>query len=182
MEEGSEDILRALDRGEISADEAIRRLEEEPPLPGKLAPQEFDMPKRWPYLWLVPVSLGALGLFGGYGLATLGGWLWLLAAPLLLVGAVLFWLGLASIDSPWVHIQVQSEEDGSISQFGLSLPLPLRPVIWLIRQFGSYVPALDKTAVDELLVAMEATKDTDGPIFIDVHEGESGERVRVYLG
>jgi hypothetical protein len=140
------------------------------------------MPKRWPYLWLVPVTLGALGLFGGYGLATLGGWWWLLAAPLLLLGALIFWLGLASIDSPWVHIQIESEEDGSHSQFGLSLPLPLRPVIWLIKQFGGRIPSLEKTAVDELLVAMEVAQETDGPIFIDVHEGDSGERVRVYLG
>lgn len=176
------EILEALERGEIDAGEAIRQLEGEPTNPGIPAAEPVDMPSYWPHLWIIPVAVGALGLFGGYGLGTLGGWWWLLAGPVLVLGAVCFVLGLASIQSPWMHIRIQSQERGSISEFGLSLPLPLRPAIWLLKQFGSYVPSLDSTAIDELLLAMEGVRTSDGPFFIDVQEEDDGERVRVYFG
>lgn len=182
MDEDRADILAALERGEISADEAVRRLEADETAITPVAPEEIEIPRHWPYLWTVPVTLGALGLFGGYGLATLGGWWWLLAGPILLLAATLFVLGLASIDSPWVHIRVQSDEEGGVSEFGLSLPLPLKPAIWLIKSFGGYVSSFERTSIDDLIVALEAARDSEGPIFIDVSEEDSGERVRVYLG
>ena len=178
----SAEILAALERGEITAEEAIDQLEGKPATSLAAQPETPEIPKHWSYFWLIPVVLGALGLFGGYGLAVLGGWWWLAAGPLLSLGAVLFLLGLASIESPWVHIRVQSNEIGSASAFGLSLPLPLRPAIWVLKRFGNYVPSLEKTSVDELLVAMEFANQSDGPIYVDVQEEDSGERVRVYLG
>ena len=185
MESNSSDILEALDRGEIDAQEAIRQLEgnpsaaEEPAEPGV---EGFEIPRTWRYLWLIPVALGVIGLLAGYGLATLAGWWWLLAGPVLLTGAALFLLGLASVDSPWVHVRVQSNELGAVKEFGLSLPLPLQPVSWVLKVFGRSIPGLERTALDELLVAMEVARQSDGPFFVDVREEDSGERVRVYLG
>ena len=179
------DILNALDRGDIDAEEAIRQLEGDPQAasePARPLSDEFRIPRIWTYLWLIPVILGFIGLVGGYGLAIKGGWWWLLAGPVLLAGALSFLLGLASIESPWVHIRVKSDELGSVSEFGLSLPLPLQPVSWFLKVFGSYIPGLERTALDELLVAMEVARTSDGPFFVDVREEESGERVRVYLG
>lgn len=181
-EDRSTDILAALERGEINADEAIRQLEGDDGPPATTAADPLDMPRHWPYFWTIPVTVGALGLFGGYGLATVGGWWWLAAGPLLALGGLLFIFGLASIESPWVHIRVQSDERGAVSEFGLSLPLPLKPAIWAIKRFGRYVPSLEKTSVDELLLAMEVANQSDGPIYVDVHEEDKGERVRVYLG
>lgn len=176
------EILAALERGDINAEEAIRQLEGGQSSQPASPPAALDMPRHWAYFWVIPVTIGALGLFGGYGLATVGGWWWLAAGPLLALGAALFLFGLASIESPWVHIRVQSDEIGAVSQFGLSLPLPLKPAIWALKRFGRFVPSLEKTSVDELLVAMEFANQSDGPIYIDVHEEDSGERVRVYLG
>ncbi|MEK7311181.1 MAG: hypothetical protein AAB382_04355 [Chloroflexota bacterium] len=48
--------------------------------------------------------------------------------------------------------------------------------------FGWRIPALKRTAVDELLTAIDDTMTPDSPIFIDVVEGERGERVQVYIG
>ena len=41
---------------------------------------------------------------------------------------------------------------------------------------------LDRTALDELLLAMEGAQQADGPLYIDVWEDDAGERVRVYFG
>ncbi|MFP3853671.1 MAG: hypothetical protein ACLFWD_05185 [Anaerolineales bacterium] len=181
MKENAE-ILKALELGEIDASEAIRQLEGKPARSDTADKEPIEMPSYWPHLWIIPVAIGVLGLFGGYALGVLGGGWWLLAAPVLVIGALCFMLGLTSIQSPWFHIRVQSRGQGSISEFGLSLPLPLPPAIWLLKQFGGYVPSLDSTAIDELLLAMEGIRTSDGPFFIDVSEEGDGERVRVYFG
>jgi hypothetical protein len=182
MDNQSSEILAALDRGEIDAAEAIRKLEEVPVEDTRSSQPRSEFLSRWRYLWAFPVLIGAGSLFGGYQLATLGGWWWLLAGPLLVIGGLAFFLGLASIESPWVHIRIQSDEAGALSTFGLSFPLPLMPLIWSIKMIGSYVPALDRTALDELLLAMEGDQQADGTLVIDVRQDDAGERVRVYFG
>lgn len=69
-----------------------------------------------------------------------------------------------------------------MSNIAISLPVPTRVVGWAVRSFGWRIPALKRTAVDELLTAIDETMTPDSPIFIDVVEGEKGERVQVYIG
>jgi hypothetical protein len=64
----------------------------------------------------------------------------------------------------------------------ISFPFPIQVVAWAIRTFGSRVPALTHTAVDDLIAAIDESATPEHPIFIDVHEGEKGERVQVYIG
>lgn len=180
-----ERILDALDSGDISAGEALRRLEgdEAGVAEPSLEPAAPPRPPAWRrYGWIVLFDVGLVLTAAGIGLAAAGGWWWLLAAPLLLVGITIGGLGLGSIRSPWVHIQVDSDEDGGSRRFQIGLPLPLRPTAWLLRTFGRYVDRFDQTGLDELLMAMSGQVSADNPVVIDVHEDDSGERVRVYFG
>jgi len=180
-----ERILDALDSGDISAGEALKRLEAD-----ELAPiavgQDLGAPEKAPawrrYGWIVLFDIGLVLTAGGIGLASLAGWWWLLAAPLLLLGLVIGGLGLASIRSPWLHVQIDNNDGEWPKRLQFALPLPLRPTAWLVRTFGQYVPQFNQTGLDELLIAMSGELSVDDPIVIDVHEGDGGERVRVYFG
>ncbi|MGA9532160.1 MAG: hypothetical protein WBR18_05540 [Anaerolineales bacterium] len=186
MDDGDrEQILNALDSGDISAGEALRRLEaDEGPVTDSV--QQAAAPRRPPawrrYGWIVLFDIGLVLAAAGVGLAILGGWWWILAAPLLLVGITIGGLGLGSISSPWIHIQVDSSEDEGLRRFQIGLPLPLRPTAWLLRNFGHYVDRFDQSGLDELLIAMSGQVSADNPVVIDVQEDDNGERVRVYFG
>jgi hypothetical protein len=55
----------------------------------------------------------------------------------------------------------------------------------VLRQFGHWMPGLGETGVDELLLALDTFEDgfsPESPLFIEVEDGEDGERVEVYLG
>jgi hypothetical protein len=111
-----------------------------------------------------------------------GGWWWLLAAPMLLAGGTILILLLASLGSPWVHVRVDTGQKSWPRRIAISLPLPLRISAWGLRTFGVYIPGLENTSLDELLVELEGSLSKGHPIQIEVEEGDSGERIQVYLG
>lgn len=178
-------ILEALDSGDISAGEALKQLQADELAPAATdrKPQGAEGTPAWRrYGWIVLFDVGLVLTAAGIGLATLAGWWWLLAAPLLLIGVIVGGLGLASFRSPWLHVQIENGDSDWPKRLQFALPLPLRPSAWLLRNFGQYVPKFNQTGLDELLIAMSGEISVEDPIVIDVHEGDSGERVRVYFG
>jgi hypothetical protein len=188
-EHNDKEILRQLETGEIDVEEAVRRLEEED-TPGEVdvqptaAKSGFEPPTHWQNWWLIPMLVGLIALVGGYLLSQVGGWWWVCAAPTLLLGLVVVTLAAVSINSPWVHVRVKSTEKGAGSNVRVSLPLPLGLTGFFLRRFGHFAgDSLDKTMVDEILVALERDfKKSGDPIYIEVDDDESGEKVEVYLG
>ena len=90
----------------------------------------------------------------------------------------------ASRTARWIHVRVNT---GHASRewprkISLSFPLPIRLTAWFLRAFGQFIPDLKKTGVDELILALEDNTSPENPLFVDVHEGEDGERVQVYIG
>lgn len=188
-EHKDKDILRQLESGEIDVDEAVRRLEEEEAageaaVQAETAESGFKAPKQWQNWWMIPMMVGLVALVGGYLLSQLGGWWWACAAPTLFLGLAVVTLAAASINSPWVHVRVKSKEKGAGSNVRVSLPIPLGLTGFFLRRFGHFAgDALDKTMVDEILVALEGDLKKGGdPIYIEVDDDESGEIVEVYLG
>jgi hypothetical protein len=174
------EILRQVEAGEIDAETAAGLLERDPEPQDE--PQASDIPNRWSGWWLIPFSITLIVIAAGIGLGQLGGWWWLLAGPLLVTGGVVLTLLIASIGSPWVHIRVHTGQDSWPRRIAISLPLPLRVSVWGLRMFGVHIPGLENTSLDELLLALEEGLSGGEPIQIDIDEGESGERVQVYLG
>ena len=176
-----EEILNQLEDGVIDVEEAVRQLmgEEETP---QVKAKPTQVPRPWRAWWLIPFSIG-LGLTAaGAGVATLGGWWWLCAGPLLLVGISLLTLAAATIRSPWVHVRVDTGNERWPRRIAISLPLPIRFTAWVLRVFGHRVKGLDQTAIDELLLALNEGVSSEEPIFVEVDEDSAGEKVQVYLG
>jgi len=180
-DQNSMEILDQLDKGQIDAREAARRLSEKDVQPK----QKDDFPNlsnRWQHWWVIPFSIGLAGGVTGWGLSQLGGWWWVCAGPLLVLGVLAMILSVAMQRSPWVHIRVKTGEDKWPRRIAISLPIPLGLTARILRWRGLSYGGLDKTAVDDLLLALEGNISSEEPIYIEVDEGESGERIEVYLG
>jgi hypothetical protein len=164
-------ILDDLERGELTVEETIRKLKEAgergpEPKPGSYA-------RQW---WIWPLSIGAVISVAGVFLGIQGGWLWVCAGPMLLLGMVMLAFGVASINAPAVHLRVDLNKRRSIA---LSLPIPLRLGARLLKRFGPNIAQLDKTALDELILSLQ---DMDQPLTIDIDHGAGGERVHLHIG
>ncbi len=175
-------ILEQIDAGEIDVDHALRELKEinsQAETPTGTAALDY---KRYRYWWLIILAFG-LGIAGlGAWLGSLGGLWWLCAGPALLLGVVASVFALATSNSMWVHVRVNTGQDSWPRRIAISMPLPLRLSAWFLRHFGHRIPQLDHTSVDELLLALQEGVSADSPIYIEVAEGEKGEQVVVRLG
>ncbi len=157
--------------------------DQEPPQPPD--PEDMQKWKRW---WFVPVWIGA-------GITVIGGalmfWAWRASGfgfwfactwfPFL-IGVMILALGWGSQNSPWLHVRVKQKPGESPENVAISLPIPIRLTAWLLRTFGHFIPNMDATGLDEVILALADTKDDDVPFFVDVDEGEDGEKVQVFIG
>jgi hypothetical protein len=196
-------VLRMIEEGQITADEGLRllgALGTQPPRPPDPAlppladargqPADPQM-RYWRNWWTLPMLagvgvlvLGALAMYSavqasGYGFWFVCSWL-----PFL-IGVAIAALAWASRTSRWVHLRVEKGSQGGRERprrLMLSFPIPVKVIAWAIRSFGTRIPALARTSVDELITAIDETATPERPIFIDVHKGEKGERVQVYIG
>jgi len=149
-----------------------------------------EIPRSFRYAWVALTAAGvALALL--FSAVFIGlwptGWFGALLSvlclsPLTLLGVVIAALGLLSARAPWAHIRVETGETRWPRRINISLPLPLRPVGWLIRTFGRFIPALQRTVVDDVLSALSQADFKREPIIVDVHEGVNGERVQIVVG
>ena len=205
-------ILQMIEDGKITAADGLRLLNalsgakaeggsaeprgEAPSAPAPAPPPRAEpsppMPEmgKWRQWWLIPLWIG-LGIivFGGllmYWAYSAGGFtFWFFCASLpFMLGVIVAALASASRNARWIHIRVNT---GHASQewprkISLSFPLPIHLTAWFLRVFGQFIPDLKKTGVDELIMALEDTTSPENPLFVDVHEGEGGERVQVYIG
>ncbi|MEK7328173.1 MAG: hypothetical protein AAB217_23260, partial [Chloroflexota bacterium] len=109
---------------------------------------------------------------------------WLvLASPPFVLGVVIMALAWASRTAKWLHIRIKTgEKSDGPRRISISFPLPIGPAAWLLRMVSPFIPKLRDTGVDELITALSETTSPEAPLFVDVNEGEGGERVQVYIG
>ena len=189
--QGTTEILEQLEDGEINVDEAIQQITEQnlPQVVDVEEPSEvFSPPPKWRAWWVIPSSIGFGITVAGLGVASLGGWWWLLAVPLLFIGIIVMLVGVLSIRAPWVHIRVDTGQESWPKRITISLPLPLGMVSWCLREFGHFVPVgserkdMNLAEVGRMLDAMKGSISSENPLFVEVHDEESGEHVTVYIG
>jgi hypothetical protein len=177
------DILNQLESGEITADQALQALEQDPQQPEPEAVKsEAEIPPRYKSWWLIPFALGIAGTAAGLGLSQLGGWWWVCAGPLLVASVTVVIVAAATSQSPWVHVRVRTGAEEGYRKINIHLPIPVRLTAWGLRTFGGNIPQLDDTAIDDLIVGLEGNISRETPIVIQVDEGEDGERVEVIMG
>lgn len=144
--------------------------------------------QKWKQWWVIPLWIGvAILISGGFLMyrATLGpGFgLWFLCASVpFLIGLVLIVLAVQSRTAPWLHLRVQQRPGERPQRIAISFPLPIRLGVWFFRVFGSMIPNLEETALDEVLLALGDTVSAENPIYIQADEGDDGEKVEIYIG
>jgi SHOCT-like domain len=163
---------------------------EEPAPEGKtsITPFEFDAETRkWRRWWWIPLTVGiiitvvsGLLMFLAYQSSGFGFWFACLWFPLLL-GVIVISLAAASRAMRWLHVRIHQEPGERPQTIAISLPIPIRFVAWVLRVFKPHIPNLDKTSLDEVILALDKTS-PDQPFYVKVDEGESGEKVEVYIG
>ena len=171
-----------------SANRAVPESGGEPAQPAAEAPQPLPDMSRWRNWWMAPLGVGlGLVVLGGllmYWAYTAGGFgFWFACATLPFVfGVAVAALAAASRSTRWLHVRVNTGQDEWPQRIAISFPLPIRVTAWFLRTFGRFIPKLRDTGVDELILALAEGTSPDNPLFVDVHEGEGGERVQVYIG
>ncbi len=198
-------ILQMIEDGKITAEEGMRLLSA---LSGKTgeasagaAPQAPATPdpsrptvnlehwKRWPrsvipmWVGVGVTTLSALWMYGAYRSGGFGFWFACAGLPFAL-GVVVMALAAASRTAKWIHIRVKT---GHASRewprsIALSFPLPIQLAAWFLRTFRRRIPNLKDSAVDELILALGESASAEAPLYVEVNEGENGEKVQVYIG
>jgi hypothetical protein len=108
-------------------------------------------------------------------------WFFLLILPLLL-GLLTIVAAAGSRQARWIYVDVQQKPGDHPGRIFLGFPLPLKLAAWFLRTFGPIIPRLEKTHLDEALLAIESGISSEEPLLVDVDEDEEGHRVQVYLG
>ena len=145
----------------------------------------FNKLKSW---WIIPFWIGvAITVMGG----SLMYWAWsahgigfgFVAAWIpFLIGVGLLVLGWNSRTGPWLHIRIQQKPGEKPGRIAISFPIPNRFFAWSLRTFGSFVPNMNLSGADEILLALGNYSQGDTPLTIDVDDSDDGEKVRIYIG
>jgi len=189
-------ILQMIEDGRISAAEGLRLLDalsasdEAAPLPVVTEPApEADL-EHWRRWWMVPMLVGVVVLLVGallmvaaFQSSGLGFWFACASLPVAL-GVLIMVLAAGSRSARWLHVRVRTNPAANDwpHNIALSFPLPIRLTAWLLRLVGPFVPQLKDHGFDELILALAETTSAEAPLYMDVDEGDGGERVQVYIG
>ena len=124
--------------------------------------------------------VSGLLMFLAYQSRGFGFWFACLWFPLLF-GVVIMSLAAASRTTRWLHVRIHQEPGEWPQTIAISLPLPIRFAAWVMRIIKPYIHNMENTSLDEVILALEKTS-PDEPFYVKVDEGESGEKVEVYIG
>jgi hypothetical protein len=82
-----------------------------------------------------------------------------------------------------LHVRVHQEPGEWPQTIAISLPIPIRFTAWLLRIAKPYIHnhGIERANLDELILALEKTS-PDQPFYVKVDEGDSGEKVEVFIG
>jgi hypothetical protein len=209
--EERQQILKMVEEGKISADEAMQlmkaldessvELEIIEAEPGSSsgpeaesdskkpnAPEFEEVARRARRLWQIPLWIGVLiTISSAYWMYTLvntsnyGFWFYFAWLPLLL-GILMIALFASSRTSRWLYVNVQQVEGEWPRDITLGFPLPLGLASWFLRNFGNNIEGLRQANVDEIIEIMSKGISAKEPLIVNVDEAEHGERVQVYIG
>lgn len=190
------DILERVNQGALSADEAAHLLAGQgPPSAERAFPDDQTAPEpppsisdeeleKWKQWWTIPMYVGVgvvvlatLWINSAYQNSGYGFWFFCAWVPMV-IGLLLMGLAFRSRSGPWIHVRVRGPKE----RVAISIPAPLGLTGWVLNTFGHYIPHLERTSVDEILSALEQSHTANAPLYVQVDEGDDGERVEVFIG
>jgi hypothetical protein len=139
-------------------------------------------------LWQIPLWLGigmtiicAAGMYAILQGPGLNFWFYFMVLPLLL-GVAMVVAAVGSRKARWLFVNVRQKPGEKPSHIFLGFPLPLKLAAWFLRTFGSWIPDLKKTNVDDVIEILETGFSGNEPLIVHVDDDDNGERVQVYIG
>lgn len=185
-EEGS-DLIGILDRGREAAPEAevLDPIEPMNDADGSGSPRVSGW---WKALWSLILLGGAtltgfsaLWAYRGYERAGLGWGFWLSWIPFIL-GLLLMVFGSILLDSPWMHIKVDTKKEGKAQKINIAIPVPLKLISWGIKTFGRHMPVdLKEKGLEDVLSEVETAMKRGEPFQIEVDDKEDGDQVYITI-
>ena len=200
-------ILKMIEDGKISPEEGLRLMQilgEDPddnntpqdaaeaPDPkvevksGMSDPSLSQTVEKARSLWMIPLWIGiAITIFGGWVMfqnihgPQVSFWFYCLGLPIFFLGVLVIMLGWSSKTSRWVFVSVQQRPGERPQRILIGFPLPLTLASWVLRNFGHLIKELKNAPVDQVIDALQQSKD---PLVVNVDEGSDGEKVQVYIG
>ena len=157
-------------------------IDEEPGFSAEEIDARIDKLRRW---WLIPfwvgigiTIIGGLLMFWAYQASGLGFWFGCAWLPFLL-GVAVMAFAVSSRTARWLHLRVHQKPGERPQTIAFSFPLPLRFAAWFVRNFGRFIPQLNRSGLDEMILALGRNTSPEMPFYVEVDEGDDGEKVQI---
>ena len=203
--EERQQILKMVEDGKITAEEAIRLLnaieqdaadddadvfETEASPNSAYEPDENlgAIADRVRSFWRIPlwigvgfVVLGGLWMLWSMRASGFGFWFYCAWLPFLL-GVFVVTTAAGSRSSHWIFVNVKQAPGVIPQRITFGMPLPLRFSAWGLRTFGRWMPDMDAEGIARILDEMAEAPTGEAAVIVDVHDDEDGEHVQVFVG
>ncbi len=204
-EEEKKEILKMVEEGKITAEEAIELLRAIEVDAANEEAEAFSTESSENYerdedlnlnviadkvrgFWRIPLwigigitTLGGLWMLGAMQSAGFGFWFYCAWIPFLL-GVLIISLAAGSQKSHWLFVKVKQAPGEKPQNITFGFPLPLRFSGWVLRNFGQHIPGMENIiGVDEILETLADTPIGDSALIVDVHD-DDGEEVQIFIG
>ncbi len=149
--------------------------------------------QKWQNWWTIPVFIGfSVAILSAYWMNAIyensGNTFWFYFSWIpLFIGFSIMAFSWPSPNRTWVHVRVKQAHGNKPEKISISLPLPLKIISWAIGMAKRFAPEeqvamIDAVAIDELLSGFSKSANKGTPFFVEVAEGENGERIEIYIG
>jgi len=152
--------------------------DERPPEPSWLWKAAWSL-----FMWLgvILTILSAFWMYKGYEAAGMGWGFFLSWIPFTL-GILLVYGGTRLLQAHWMHIKIDSTDEGKPRRINIEAPLPLNFAAWIFKNFGQYLPAdIQDKKIGEMLDEIEKSIQRDEPFYVKVDDDKDGDRVEVVI-
>ncbi len=186
VEEGS-DLIGILEGAAAAPEEPIDH-QPSPPDDTNLDEPMPHVSGCWKAAWsmilvggAVLTAFSAYWVYQGYQRSGLGWGFWLSWIPFI-IGFLIMLLGWTLMESPWLHLRVNSKEHGKTTRINLVIPLPLKLASWVFKNFAQYMPAeVREKGIGEMIEEMETTLKKGQPFQLEVDDEEDGDQVTILI-
>jgi hypothetical protein len=161
------------------------------PVSGEVLEDQFKPEiEKWKRWWIIPLwigvgvtIIGSLLMLWAYQSTGFSFWFGCTWLPFLL-GVAVIAMAWGSRSARWLHLRVQQEPGEWPRTIAFSFPLPLHFAAWFMRTFGKFIPQVNEIGIDfdQLIQVFETSTNSETPFYIEVDDGEGGEKVQIYIG
>ena len=200
------DILKKVENGELSLEEAsklLSELEQVEELP-RNEPEVVVVEKNintenvpagenekpgWAFVfWVAPLILGLIltvfsstWLYQNYLSSGLGFKFWLTWIPFS-IGVFLIYFGWLLQKARWIHINIKQPKGESPQRIFLAFPLPFQFIGFVMKIIkGKFSDKMSNIEIEELLKTVDDHIKKDEPLYVNVDD-DDGTKVEVYIG